>query len=113
MRSLSGGCAELLRDWGRMMKLGWGSAGALAFGVKIDGSEDADDAVQRLLKGGWDGDLRLTLGSLCCGRRRRTTPLCHLKKKASPNKLIVDDATNDDNSVCTLSTATYGDSPAV
>jgi hypothetical protein len=29
-----------------------------------------------------------------------------LKKKAAPNKLIVDDATNDDNSVCTLSTAT-------
>ncbi|KAJ3043002.1 AAA ATPase cdc48, partial [Rhizophlyctis rosea] len=32
--------------------------------------------------------------------------LAILKKKSSPNKLIVDDATNDDNSVCTLSTAT-------
>jgi len=32
--------------------------------------------------------------------------LAILKKKASPNKLIVDDATNDDNSVCTLNTAT-------
>ena len=29
-----------------------------------------------------------------------------LRKKASPNKLIVDDATNDDNSVMSLSTAT-------
>jgi transitional endoplasmic reticulum ATPase len=29
-----------------------------------------------------------------------------LKRKASPNKLIVDDATNDDNSVCSLNTAT-------
>ncbi|KAJ1979108.1 AAA ATPase cdc48 [Dimargaris verticillata] len=29
-----------------------------------------------------------------------------LRRKAAPNKLIVDDATNDDNSVCTLSTAT-------
>jgi len=28
-----------------------------------------------------------------------------LKKKNAPNKLIVDDATNDDNSVCTMSTA--------
>ncbi|KAJ3196753.1 AAA ATPase cdc48 [Irineochytrium annulatum] len=34
------------------------------------------------------------------------TALAILKKKAAPNKLIVDDATNDDNSVCTLSTAT-------
>ncbi|KAL2914028.1 AAA ATPase cdc48 [Polyrhizophydium stewartii] len=32
--------------------------------------------------------------------------LAILKKKASPNKLIVDDATNDDNSVCCMSTAT-------
>ncbi|KAJ3088240.1 AAA ATPase cdc48 [Quaeritorhiza haematococci] len=32
--------------------------------------------------------------------------LAILKKKASPNKLLVDDATNDDNSVCCLSTAT-------
>ncbi|KAJ3414744.1 AAA ATPase cdc48 [Chytridiales sp. JEL 0842] len=32
--------------------------------------------------------------------------LAILKKKASPNKLIVDDATNDDNSVCCLSNAT-------
>lgn len=29
-----------------------------------------------------------------------------LKKKASPNKLLVDDATNDDNSVCSLNTET-------
>src|SRR5690349_12798697 len=29
-----------------------------------------------------------------------------LRKKAAPNKLIVDDATNDDNSVLALSTAT-------
>ena len=29
-----------------------------------------------------------------------------LKKKQAPNKLMVDDATNDDNSVCTMSTAT-------
>jgi transitional endoplasmic reticulum ATPase len=29
-----------------------------------------------------------------------------LKRKASPNKLVVDDATNDDNSVCSLNTAT-------
>ncbi|KAJ3254762.1 AAA ATPase cdc48 [Boothiomyces macroporosus] len=29
-----------------------------------------------------------------------------LKRKASPNKLIVDDATNDDNSVCTMTTQT-------
>ena len=34
------------------------------------------------------------------------TALAILKKKAAPNKLIVDDATNDDNSVCTISTAT-------
>ncbi|KAJ3080417.1 AAA ATPase cdc48, partial [Rhizoclosmatium hyalinum] len=34
------------------------------------------------------------------------TSLAILKKKASPNKLIVDDATNDDNSVCCLSNAT-------
>ncbi|KAI8823782.1 P-loop containing nucleoside triphosphate hydrolase protein [Fimicolochytrium jonesii] len=34
------------------------------------------------------------------------TALAILKKKASPNKLIVDDATNDDNSVCMLNTAT-------
>lgn len=32
--------------------------------------------------------------------------LAVLKSKASPNKLIVDDATNDDNSVCHLSNAT-------
>ena len=32
--------------------------------------------------------------------------LAILKKKAAPNKLIVDDATNDDNSVCSLSNAT-------
>ncbi|KAJ1343966.1 transitional endoplasmic reticulum ATPase [Batrachochytrium salamandrivorans] len=32
--------------------------------------------------------------------------LAILKKKASPNKLLVDDATNDDNSVCAMSTAT-------
>lgn len=30
------------------------------------------------------------------------TALAILKRKASPNKLIVDDATNDDNSICTL-----------
>lgn len=30
------------------------------------------------------------------------TALAILKRKASPNKLIVDDATNDDNSTCTL-----------
>lgn len=29
-----------------------------------------------------------------------------LRRKSSPNKLMVDDATNDDNSVITLSTAT-------
>jgi transitional endoplasmic reticulum ATPase len=29
-----------------------------------------------------------------------------LKKKAAPNKLLVDDATNDDNSVVTISPAT-------
>ncbi|KAI3644208.1 hypothetical protein MP228_010372 [Amoeboaphelidium protococcarum] len=29
-----------------------------------------------------------------------------LNRKAAPNKLMVDDATNDDNSVCTMSTAT-------
>ncbi len=29
-----------------------------------------------------------------------------LKRKASPNKLMVDDATNDDNSVCSMNTAT-------
>jgi transitional endoplasmic reticulum ATPase len=29
-----------------------------------------------------------------------------LRKKSAPNKLIVDDATNDDNSVLSLSTAT-------
>jgi transitional endoplasmic reticulum ATPase len=29
-----------------------------------------------------------------------------LKRKQSPNKLLVDDATNDDNSVCTMNTAT-------
>jgi hypothetical protein len=29
-----------------------------------------------------------------------------LKRKASPNKLLVDDATNDDNSVCCMNTAT-------
>jgi transitional endoplasmic reticulum ATPase len=29
-----------------------------------------------------------------------------LKRKASPNKLLVDDATNDDNSVCTMNTQT-------
>lgn len=29
-----------------------------------------------------------------------------LRRKAAPNKLMVDDATNDDNSVITLSTAT-------
>ena len=29
-----------------------------------------------------------------------------LKKKSAPNKLMVDDATNDDNSVMSLSTAT-------
>ena len=29
-----------------------------------------------------------------------------LKRKASPNKLLVDDATNDDNSVCSMNTAT-------
>ncbi|KAJ3217735.1 AAA ATPase cdc48 [Clydaea vesicula] len=32
--------------------------------------------------------------------------LAILKRKSSPNKLIVDDATNDDNSVCSLSTET-------
>ncbi|KAJ3339304.1 AAA ATPase cdc48 [Gonapodya sp. JEL0774] len=34
------------------------------------------------------------------------TALAILRRKASPNKLIVDDATNDDNSVLTMSTAT-------
>ena len=29
-----------------------------------------------------------------------------LKRKASPNKLLVDEATNDDNSVCSMNTAT-------
>jgi hypothetical protein len=29
-----------------------------------------------------------------------------LKRKASPNKLLIDDATNDDNSVCSMNTAT-------
>lgn len=32
--------------------------------------------------------------------------LAILTKKTAPNKLIVDDATNDDNSVCALSTQT-------
>ncbi|TPX36576.1 hypothetical protein SmJEL517_g01279 [Synchytrium microbalum] len=34
------------------------------------------------------------------------TSLAILKKKASPNKLVVDDAANDDNSVCALHTTT-------
>lgn len=29
-----------------------------------------------------------------------------LKRKPSPNKLLVDDATNDDNSVCSMNTST-------
>lgn len=40
------------------------------------------------------------------GNEDKDHALAILKKKAAPNKLIVDDATNDDNSVCTLSTAT-------
>ena len=40
------------------------------------------------------------------GNEDQDTALAILKKKAAPNKLIVDDATNDDNSVCTISTAT-------
>ncbi|KND01263.1 transitional endoplasmic reticulum ATPase [Spizellomyces punctatus DAOM BR117] len=43
---------------------------------------------------------------LTTGDSSDDTALAILKKKASPNKLIVDDATNDDNSVCTLNTAT-------
>ncbi len=35
-----------------------------------------------------------------------STALAILRKKASPNKLIVDDATNDDNSVITMHTNT-------
>ncbi|KAI8590089.1 P-loop containing nucleoside triphosphate hydrolase protein [Geranomyces variabilis] len=43
---------------------------------------------------------------LSTGPSADDTAFAILKKKASPNKLIVDDATNDDNSVCTLNTAT-------
>jgi len=35
-----------------------------------------------------------------------STALAILRKKASPNKLLVDDATNDDNSVITMHTNT-------
>ncbi|KAJ3096139.1 AAA ATPase cdc48 [Phlyctochytrium planicorne] len=43
---------------------------------------------------------------LSVGKEENDPAFAILKKKASPNKLIVDDATNDDNSVCTLNTAT-------
>ncbi|KAJ3249653.1 AAA ATPase cdc48 [Chytriomyces hyalinus] len=43
---------------------------------------------------------------LSAAQDENDTALAILKKKASPNKLIVDDATNDDNSVCCMSNAT-------
>ncbi|KAI9343633.1 P-loop containing nucleoside triphosphate hydrolase protein [Obelidium mucronatum] len=43
---------------------------------------------------------------LSAAQDENDTSLAILRKKASPNKLIVDDATNDDNSVCCLSNAT-------
>jgi transitional endoplasmic reticulum ATPase len=36
----------------------------------------------------------------------KDTATAILRKKPAPNKLLVDDATNDDNSVCTMSNAT-------
>lgn len=41
---------------------------------------------------------------LQCSEDKLATAI--LDRKAAPNKLMVDDATNDDNSVCTMATAT-------